>query len=403
MFWNGIFLFTALSSLVGCGSSNQYNSITYRIFDSNGNLVEQDSERLIFTQVEDIEQFYYDVGGSIQTLQSGPFNYSIFTTGYESYNASSAYNATYSVTSFTPSVNGNSTSIFGMMEFDYSKYPFNNSPITDFSGYSRQVFKFDFAYDQELHTSNLVFDFAGQVGNPFLFNAEIAYNITFFPNIDSTYHVNDSFNEFNTRPFVFSKTFEMWHVNSHQSYDLGLHNLIAPSTQSGSSFYGILTNISIRLVDIVNTTDNIYSSGYDVGYSEGGEVGYDNGFDTGYHDGYDVGYNDAAAEYYEDGYDQGYHNGYEEAGEDYYGYGFDDGYNYGREDGYNVGKVEGFALGQSHDTQFMELMGTVIDTPIVALRRLFSYEVFGINLFQALMTIITLLIAYAIFRIVVRF
>lgn len=76
--------------------------------------------------------------------------------------------------------------------------------------------------------------------------------------------------------------------------------------------------------------------------------------------------------------------------------GFDTGY----DDGYGIGYNDGFTLGQGSGNSFQALFSVLVDTPIVFFRKLFGYELFGINLFGALTTIISLLVALSIFRLV---
>lgn len=69
------------------------------------------------------------------------------------------------------------------------------------------------------------------------------------------------------------------------------------------------------------------------------------------------------------------------------------GYQNGYEDGYNVGST-------GVNTSFTGLLGAIIDTPILFLRKMFGYQVFGVNIYYALATMMSLLVALAIFRLV---
>lgn len=82
--------------------------------------------------------------------------------------------------------------------------------------------------------------------------------------------------------------------------------------------------------------------------------------------------------------------------DDFVAEGFDTGY----DDGYGVGYNDGFTLGQGSGNSFQHLFGVLVDTPILFFRKLFGYELFGINLFMALTTIVSLLVALSIFRLV---
>lgn len=77
-----------------------------------------------------------------------------------------------------------------------------------------------------------------------------------------------------------------------------------------------------------------------------------------------------------------------------------EGYDIGYDDGYDIGKNDGFTLGQGSGQSFQNLFSVLVDTPIVFFRKLFGYELFGINLFSALTTIVSLLVALSIFRLV---
>lgn len=100
-------------------------------------------------------------------------------------------------------------------------------------------------------------------------------------------------------------------------------------------------------------------------------------------------YEDTYSEYwYDSGYNDGYDNGYFE-GESY---------------GYNQGKTDGEAIGReqatSVDMSVKGLLGVLIDSPILFLRKLFDYQLFGISIFGALATIVSLLVALSVFRLI---
>lgn len=69
--------------------------------------------------------------------------------------------------------------------------------------------------------------------------------------------------------------------------------------------------------------------------------------------------------------------------------------------GYYQGKEDGYALGGGND--FQKILGTIIDTPILYLRKFFGYEVFGVNLYGAIATIMSLIVALAVFRMIRSF
>ena len=98
---------------------------------------------------------------------------------------------------------------------------------------------------------------------------------------------------------------------------------------------------------------------------------------------------DIIRQYYENvGYDEGYDIGFVE------------GEGSGYQTGYNVGYGEGYNVGQSSSNSFRNLLATIIDTPILYLRKMFDYELFGISVFQALATVISIIVALAVFRLV---
>lgn len=80
--------------------------------------------------------------------------------------------------------------------------------------------------------------------------------------------------------------------------------------------------------------------------------------------------------------------------------GYNSGYGTGYTNGYNIGKNDGYALGSSSNSIIRNLLGSIIDTPIIYLRKLFGYELFGINLFGALTTVISLIVALSVFKLV---
>lgn len=92
--------------------------------------------------------------------------------------------------------------------------------------------------------------------------------------------------------------------------------------------------------------------------------------------------------YWSEGYEVGEEEGYGE------------GYGVGYQDGYGVGVNDGYSQGQSSNNAFRNLFGTLIDTPIIYLRKMFDYELFGISVFKALATVLSLIVALSVFRLV---
>lgn len=101
-----------------------------------------------------------------------------------------------------------------------------------------------------------------------------------------------------------------------------------------------------------NTT---YTQGYNVGYDSGYRDGIDNGYNEGYTDGYDTGMND----YYDSRYQQGYQ----------------DGINYESQ--------------LANRYTFMSLFGAIADTPIMIMRNLLNFDVFGVSAMTIVMSMIT--------------
>ena len=70
-----------------------------------------------------------------------------------------------------------------------------------------------------------------------------------------------------------------------------------------------------------------------------------------------------------------YINGYED--------GYNDGSTTGYDDGYEQGKADGIVIGRQEGNtalQISTLVGAVVDTPFYYLQKLFSYELFGVNI-----------------------
>lgn len=86
--------------------------------------------------------------------------------------------------------------------------------------------------------------------------------------------------------------------------------------------------------------------------------------------------------------------------ESIYGQGYGSGYDHGVDDGYASGYDYGWSLGNSSSNSFRSLFGVLVDTPIIYLRKMFDYELFGISVFKALATVLSLIVALAVFRLV---
>lgn len=91
---------------------------------------------------------------------------------------------------------------------------------------------------------------------------------------------------------------------------------------------------------------------------------------------------------FDKGLEQGYSNGER--------IGWSNGYNAGKQDGISIGKD----MASSMDMELKGLLGVLIDSPILFLRKLFDYQLFGISIFGALATIVSLLVALSVFRLI---
>lgn len=78
------------------------------------------------------------------------------------------------------------------------------------------------------------------------------------------------------------------------------------------------------------------------------------------------------------------------------------GYNNGKEDGYNTGYGEGYSAGfndgSSNPSHLLNLFSGIADTPVLMIRSLFSFQLFGIPMYTAVFSLITLLILIFILR-----
>lgn len=94
-------------------------------------------------------------------------------------------------------------------------------------------------------------------------------------------------------------------------------------------------------------------------------------------------------------YNEGYQSGYADGSSAGYQTGYDTGYT----EGYSTGKQAGIIEGQNQtNTSVYSLAGAIIDTPIMFLRSLFDYELFGISIYVAILSMITLVIAIWVVR-----
>lgn len=113
--------------------------------------------------------------------------------------------------------------------------------------------------------------------------------------------------------------------------------------------------LTFNLGSSIPNADTFYNQGYSQGYSDGYNTGYNNGEIDGNNTGFDTGYRS--------------------------------GYTIGFQDGARSGQVSLFSI-----------MGAIVDTPIYLLRSLFDYELFGISIYTALLSLITFIVVLWLIR-----
>lgn len=180
-------------------------------------------------------------------------------------------------------------------------------------------------------------------------------------------------------------------------------------------------------------TDSIYNEGYTAGNTEGYNTGYSEGKTAGITEGTTTGYNSGYSEGYTAGYDkceddsiplmqENWQNGYDigkgEGVNEGISQGYNNGYNAGLEDnqplvyqsgydeGHLVGKSLGLELGYnnakeeyySDQSNFKNLMFSIIDAPFNVLSNAFDFEIFGINMSSFLIAIVSLLLVAFVIR-----
>lgn len=88
---------------------------------------------------------------------------------------------------------------------------------------------------------------------------------------------------------------------------------------------------------------------------------------------------------YQEGYDDGYSTGYNAGSTD----GYNDGYTKGYNAGDNAGYYRGVADGARNGYGFMNLFMTVADTPVMMIRRLFDFSIFGTSMIAVILSLFT--------------
>ena len=98
------------------------------------------------------------------------------------------------------------------------------------------------------------------------------------------------------------------------------------------------------------------------------------------------------------GYLNGYNAGYEQGKND----GYQNGLSVGNQQGYQTGYADGLAFATQNST-FNSLFGAIADTPVIFLRSLFNFDLFGMNMFIIIMSLITGLIVIYIVKKCIKF
>lgn len=198
----------------------------------------------------------------------------------------------------------------------------------------------------------------------------------------------------------YSLTFEMPILYSYNNSES--NNYTSSTSRSGLDFNGeeqdtsfviefdlrfLPSDIAARYAD---TGNDDYMNGYNQGYTDGYTNGVSDGQSSGYSEGYQSGVDSVDTQSY---YDQGFSNGELEG----YDNGYQEGYSEGHGDGYGEGLRDGEEITGGNYT-FSKLFMSIADVPIYILRNLLGFEVFGIQAFQILVSMIGGLLALFIIR-----
>lgn len=188
----------------------------------------------------------------------------------------------------------------------------------------------------------------GDIEFYYTFGIDTVSNVYFQLGFQFSYDEEIHYNEFNydyfTRTLGESTPFVLYNYDND---DVGMLNLMIDFYVFPSNLFG------------GNDYATGYGNGYDDGYSNGQSVGYDNGYDVGL----DVGYDDGYSVGHDVGFSEGYNN----------------------------------AL-STHDFSFTNLFYAIGDTPILYLRRLFGFELFGMNVMSIFMSLFTFIIVIHIIK-----
>lgn len=146
--------------------------------------------------------------------------------------------------------------------------------------------------------------------------------------------------------------------NIEQVYD----GIVNPFDYDYDSFY---YQFRIRLGLLPQSLYESDSENYAIGYSNGKTDGYN----TGKTDGEEIGYEN----------------------------GFEDGEEIGYQNGYNAG-----ITATTSDYGFMNLFGAIADTPLMMIRRMFNFDIFGTSMIVVVLSLLTLLILFKVVKKVIK-
>lgn len=201
-------------------------------------------------------------------------------------------------------------------------------------------------------------------------------------NVDDNRYLRLSINDLDNNNYEVS----LWHQGGQ--LNVGLRMTVDVGSYFGDTGYdfyplkydnGGLTlnpsNFTLNDELVIDIYLSVFNANIYLDYFENGDATYESGYYNGYQQGYQEGYQNGNT----DGTNSGYNNGY------------DDGWLNGYNSGYD------FAL-TTHDFSFSNLFYSIGDTPILMIRRLFGFELFGVSLISVFMSLFTALIVIHIIK-----
>ena len=151
--------------------------------------------------------------------------------------------------------------------------------------------------------------------------------------------------------------------------------------------YIILDDITLPTGVFLDFIKEEYNSGYNYGYNNGyfeGQSDYEisihDKLDSYYNNGYNTGLNTG----YNNGYNEGYNTAYDSIDTDSF---YDNGYNEGYNKGYNTG------LNESGSNVLGNALKVVVASPFDIFKRMFDFDIFGINIHNLVFSILTMFVA----------